>query len=264
MARQRNPQSVEAEKLFREGTPLVDIAEKLGVPAGTVRRWKHDQNWDGKQPAEKKTAKKKKTNVRKDKPSVRNHGGAPPGNQNALGNSGGAPPGNQNAFKHGGYSAVFWDSLDDEEQEMIDQQPDDEEQLLIDEIKLLSVRERRIMRRIKKYSEVKGGLAIRAVMTTEHKRKFATPADKELYEEKVREKIEAGDRLPGEAYTANSQTEATYDIVLKLEEALTRCQAQKQRCLDTLFKLRQAKGAGGSDLVKDWIEAVMGENDDGQ
>lgn len=29
-----------AEKLFLEGTKLVDIAEKLGIPEGTVRRCK--------------------------------------------------------------------------------------------------------------------------------------------------------------------------------------------------------------------------------
>ena len=48
MARQRSPQSIEAERMYKdEKMLLVDIAAKLGVPASTVRRWKSDQDWDG-------------------------------------------------------------------------------------------------------------------------------------------------------------------------------------------------------------------------
>lgn len=58
MARARSPDSIKAEELYRTGMKLVEIAEKLGVPASTVRRWKSTQDWDGK-------GKKKKTSVRK-------------------------------------------------------------------------------------------------------------------------------------------------------------------------------------------------------
>jgi len=56
-------------------------------------------------------------------------------------------------------------------------------------------------------------------------------------------------------------TEATYDIVQRLEEALTRCQAQKQRCIDSLCRVRQNKGSGGSEVVNDWISGVLGGAD---
>ena len=36
------------------------------------------------------------------------------GNVNAVGNHGGAPPGNQNALKHGGWSAVMFGSFSEE------------------------------------------------------------------------------------------------------------------------------------------------------
>ena len=41
VARKRNPKTDEAEKLFRKGLKLKDIASRLEVPEGTVRRWKN-------------------------------------------------------------------------------------------------------------------------------------------------------------------------------------------------------------------------------
>lgn len=41
MAAKKNPLSEEAQELFMSGMRLVDIAAKLGVPSGTVRRWKN-------------------------------------------------------------------------------------------------------------------------------------------------------------------------------------------------------------------------------
>ena len=35
----------EAFEMFRHGSKLKDIAEQLGVPAGTVRRWKCTDKW---------------------------------------------------------------------------------------------------------------------------------------------------------------------------------------------------------------------------
>ena len=46
MARQRSPDSIKAEELYRSGMNLVDIARELGKPEGTVRRWKSTQKWD--------------------------------------------------------------------------------------------------------------------------------------------------------------------------------------------------------------------------
>lgn len=142
MARARSPNSMEAEKMYRSGMKLVEIAKKMGVPEGTVRRWKSTQKWDDKEKnkserSEKKEGKKK-ANVRKP--------GPPKGNKNAEGS--GAPERNKNALKHGGYSAVYWDVLSDEEQEMIEGTPNNEEALLMEQIQLFAVRERRLMKAI--------------------------------------------------------------------------------------------------------------------
>lgn len=62
MARAPDPRAEQAEKLFREGKKLIEIAETLGVPEGTVRSWKNRYNWDDKSNA---TLQNKKRNVAK-------------------------------------------------------------------------------------------------------------------------------------------------------------------------------------------------------
>ncbi|HEM3666978.1 TPA: terminase [Streptococcus suis] len=73
--------------MYHEGMKLVDIAEKLGLPPGTIRRWKSSYKWE----VESERSDKNKANVRKK--------GGQPNNKNATG-----PPGNHNAVKHGLFS----------------------------------------------------------------------------------------------------------------------------------------------------------------
>lgn len=46
MAAKKNPLSDKACELYKSGMKLVDIAAKLDVPPGTVRRWKSTHSWD--------------------------------------------------------------------------------------------------------------------------------------------------------------------------------------------------------------------------
>lgn len=86
MPKAKNPRADKAEALFREGLKLVEIAKRLDLPAGTVRRWKNTYGWQSER------SDKKKANVRKRR-------GAPKGNTNATG-----PPGNKNAERYGFFS----------------------------------------------------------------------------------------------------------------------------------------------------------------
>lgn len=61
MPREPNKKAEEAKQLYHKGIPLVDIAKKLDVPAGTVRRWKSTYNWDNKNQSERSD---KKANIR--------------------------------------------------------------------------------------------------------------------------------------------------------------------------------------------------------
>ena len=249
MPRARSPDSIEADKLYKSGMALVDIAKKLGKPEGTVRRWKSTQKWD--ENSKKKQGERSQKKSGSEKASVRKRGGQP-GNQNCKGKQNakghGAPKGTQNALKHGGYSAVYWDTLDDEEKELIETMPQDEEEILINQIMLFTVRERRIMKAINKYREAKGGVYVSGVTKFEEKRMFKDDAERELYDNRVQEKVEKGDRLPGEHYS--------------LEKELTSVQSQKTKAVDALAKLRfeKEKIAGeskGNELVRTWAESVI-------
>lgn len=254
MARARSPDSIEAEKLYQSGMKLVEIAEKLNVPAGTVRRWKSTQKWGNPGKTKSERSDKKKANVRKP--------GAPKGNKNAEG--AGAPEGNHNALKHGGYSAVYWDVLTEEEKEMIGGAPTNEEALLIEQIQLFAVRERRLMQAINKYSAAKGGQYVSGVANFEDRRKFKTPDEEESYKKAVEKKVKKGERLPGERQSIQTSTGATIDLVARLERELTSVQSKKTKAIDSLIRLRLENrklndAEKGNELVDDWIASIMGE-----
>ncbi|MCU7380501.1 phage terminase small subunit [Clostridiales Family XIII bacterium ASD5510] len=252
MPRARSPNSIEAEKLYHEGMRLVDIADKLGVPAGTVRRWKSTQNWDtkegnGSKKKQSERSEKKKANVRK-KP------GPPKGSKNAAGH--GAPKGNKNALKHGGYSAIYWDTLDEEEQEMIEGTPKDEEDLLIEQIMLFGVRERRLMQAINKYKGAKGGVYVDGAIRNETKRTFKDETEAQIYEERIKAKVEAKERLPGDVYNMTTSTSSTADLVARLERELTSVQSKKTKAIESLAKLRLEKQKLQRELTEDGAAEV--------
>lgn len=174
-------------------------------------------------------ATKRKRNITN--PAPKRKRGAPVGNRNAVGNSGGAPVGNTNALIHGGYSPAYMDTLTEDEKALLNSEPQDSETLLREEIDLLTIRERRIMARIRKITEFDEkakmgmGQVVAGIIRNEEKREFDTKADKELFETVQRGKIESGTLLPGHKYSVSTRTEATYDVIHRLEEALTRCQA---------------------------------------
>lgn len=183
---------------------------------------------------------------------------APKGNKNAVGNRGGAPKRNTNALKHGGYAKIFWEDLTPEENAMVRTMPTDPEELLIDQIKLLTVREYRIMKRIAYFNGIESGQVLSDVVRSEDKRQFADKEEKALYDERIAEKVEAGDRLPGHPYHVQTRTEATHNIILRLEEVLTRIQDEKRRCLDSLIGLHRKGGMSfTATLVDDWVTAVL-------
>lgn len=65
MARSPNEKAEEAKKLYKKGLKLVDIADKLEVPAGTVRRWKSTYKWDGEQESERSDKKSERSEKNK-------------------------------------------------------------------------------------------------------------------------------------------------------------------------------------------------------
>ena len=123
---------------YKKGMKYREIAEKYGVSLSAVKSWAA-RYWkkEGCNQAEKKLQPKKK------KVATR---GAQPNNRNAAGHGG--PPGNKNALKTGEFEALFFDTLVPEEKQLIGSMPTDKGSLLLHEIQLLTVRERRMLQRI--------------------------------------------------------------------------------------------------------------------
>lgn len=197
MARAPDERQEQAKELFLQGMKLIDISKALEVPVGTIRSWKNRYNWDEKSNA---TLHKRKRNVAKAK-------GGQPGNQNAIGNHGGAAPeGNKNAVTTGEFETLLFDCLDPEEKQLAAAVPNDKEQLLFQEIQLLTVRERRMLKRIENLRQAD----------------FTTVSRKSG--------IEKG------KMTDLSENRATLGQIQNIEDALTRVQARKQAAIDSLHR----------------------------
>lgn len=116
MARAPDPRIESAKAMYLAGQKLIDIANQLDLPEGTVRRWKCTHKWD---------------NERSDKKSERSHKrkrGAQPGNHN----SSGGPPGNRKAEKYGFFSK----HLPEETVSIIQEMPTDPLDVLWDQIQI--------------------------------------------------------------------------------------------------------------------------------
>lgn len=197
MARAPDERQEQAKELFLQGMKLIDISKALEVPVGTIRSWKNRYNWDKKSNA---TLHKRKRNVAKAK-------GGQPGNQNAIGNHGGAAPeGNKNAVTTGEFETLLFDCLDPEEKQLAASVPNDKEQLLFQEIQLLTVRERRMLKRIEN---------LRQADFTTVKKKKGTEKDK---------------------WTDLDEEHAMLGQIQNIEDALTRVQARKQAAIDSLHR----------------------------
>lgn len=257
----------QAFKDYKKGMKYKDIAEKYEVTVSCIKSWAARYWNKDKEKGEVATDNKKGCNQKSVKSQPKSRG-APKGNKNALGNNGGAPLGNKNALKHGGYSQIYWDTLDEEERELIETAERNEEELLMDQIKLLTVRERRLMQAISKYRKLeneKGGLAVSGVVTSHQKRTFSDDeegkAERKQYNALKQEKIEDGkiSYLGYDKYTQTT-TEAAYNIILRLERELTAVQSKKTKCIEALAALHEKRTdneEGG--LVDDWIAALEGD-----
>ena len=216
-----------AKKDSAKGMKYREIAEKYGVSESAVKSWA-SRYWKS-QPKKKKVATKNK------------RPGAPKGNKNAVGNNGGAPIGNQNALTHGGYSAIYWDTLTDDEKDLIDTMPKSEEELLLDTIRLCSIRERRLLQAIEKVKATKGEQVLESITRIEDKRSFADKEEEAEYNLLKAEKIAAGGRMPGEKYHLQTNTESKSSALLRIEQELTRVQKAKEKAISSLAKLNIEK-----------------------
>ena len=230
MPRVRDPNRIRAFEIYKENggnIDLVEIASQLNISPGTVRGWKSKDNWDRQL---KGTFQKKNTERSKKK-------GAQPGNKNAVGHGGTGPPGNKNAVKTGEFETLLFDSLDPEEKKILNMVQLDKEQLLLQEIQLLTIRERRMLKRIDNLKHSSG------IYIHENENDSVPPG---MTVVEYVSGIEKGNPTNLKKY------QGVLGQIQSIEEALTRVQASRQRAIESLHKF-------GYDDAKLELEAMKFE-----
>ena len=163
---------------------------------------------------------------------------------------------------------MYWDTLSEEERTLVEGMPKSEEELLIEQIQLFSVRERRIMTAINKYRNSDSPVALSFNQRSERKRAFENDEDKEEYARRISEKIKAGERLPGNEYSAFTQTENKDQIIARLESELSNVQSKKTKAIEALAKLhlenRKLDGDNkGNEVVREWTQRILEQRRNG-
>ena len=133
------------------------------------------------------------------------------GNTNSIGNKGGhAPEGNKNSVVTGEYENIYKDVLEPEELELYEKiKTDDREQLLIEEYKILTIREQRMLKRIQELKQRGKDMTINFIRNKKSKSEVETVTD----------------------------AEPTLNMIQRIEDGLTRVQEAKRKVLESLTKL---------------------------
>ena len=224
MARKRDPRRDEAKKIWLESNgekQLKEIASELNVSDSQIRKWKSQDKWSAEL----------KSNVTNGKSNVTNQGGAPIGNQNAKGNKGNSraspPKRNKNALKTGEYETIFFDTLSDDEKDIYSSLDDDPSFVLSEEIRLLKIRQLRMMKRIKK---AESGLNDEEVDRLQQMRKIKTPIEKDGKKLEIKREVMQDVQVSRKTYRK-------IDDILSIEDALTRISNQLTKAIKQLNAL---------------------------
>lgn len=217
MPRPRSPNRDKAFELWKESgknRTLKEIAQELGVSESQVRKWKNLDKWDEAQALPNVTksignAAESKGNVTiEEKTPKRKRGGQ---------------KGNQNRYVHGLYANPTMDMIPHEELNRLSQMNfDNPAELLIDEIMLLTVRERQLMESIQKYQDQKNGLSLDGVT----RRTVESEGVKGSRSKQVE---------------TTTRTRDVFDVIQKLQAELTKVQKEKRQYLSELRILRAQK-----------------------
>ncbi len=250
MPKARSPNRNKAFELYEQsnGTiPLVEIANALGETDGTVRGWKSKDKWESKlngtfqtndtersekKKPNKKNSKKSSSSLYNEKSDVPIMGtnenretnikqktrGAPKGNSNAKGNRGGkgAPPKNKYALATGEYETIIMNDIFSETELALINTETNVYVELDQELKYWSVREYRMLVRIKKLEDTKKELMVSSITTTDSETE--------------------GGNFTGTTKGKSTFLKNTLDEILRIEEALTRVQANKLKVLEKIHK----------------------------
>ena len=217
MPRARSPNRDKAFELWLESgksRTIKNISEELGVSENQVRKWKNQDKWENREALPNVTKSNGNTiqtngNItNQSKPAKRKRGGQ---------------KGNKNRYEHGLYANPTMDMIPRQELERL-QRMDfaDQESIIIDEIILLTSRERQLLESIQRYQDQKNGLSLDGVTR------------------RVVENEGARDSRSKQVETT-TRTRDVFDVIQKLQAELTKVQKEKRQYLSELRILRTQK-----------------------
>lgn len=229
MAKKRNPKRDKALKIFIERNGEVsnrELASFLSIPEKTISAWKSRDKWN-------EVLQNENCSTAKDDCSTTKKGGAPPGNKNAVGNKGNSraspPKRNKNALKTGEFETIFADTLTEQEREIYSGLSDDPLFVLSEEIRLLKIRQHRMMVRIQEAEKGLNQVETDQLSELRGRRQYV---DSEKGGKKV--SIE----IPTMVVTEKREKSfRKIEDILAIEEALTRISAQLTRAVKQLNDL---------------------------
>ena len=140
-------------------------------------------------------------------------------NKNSKGNKGGpgAEKGNKRALTTGEYENIFSGVFSEEENAIFENYKiENKKKALLEELKVLTIREYRMLHRIKKIQDKNKDMTISSISKTNYQ---STEWNKE------------------NATTTLTHAEDTTMMIQRIEEALTRVQESKRRCIESLGKI---------------------------
>lgn len=140
-------------------------------------------------------------------------------NKNAKGNKGGpgAEKGNKRALTTGEYENIFSGVFSEEENDIFNNYKiENKKNALLEELKILTIRERRMLQRIQNLQEKNKDMTIESISKTNYQ---STQWNKE------------------NSTTTITHAENTTLVIQQIEEALTRVQESKRRCIESLNKV---------------------------
>lgn len=159
--------------------------------------------------------------IRKNK-LTRNRSELNKGNQNAIGNSGGyGTEGNKNAVVTGEYENIYKDVLDAEEIEIYNNiKINNKADALLNEYRILTIREKRMLERIKNLKQRGKDMTINFIRNKK-----------------------------GKENETITDAEPTINLIQRIEEGLTRVQEAKRKCIESLIKLESGEGGNPNENI---------------
>ncbi|WP_103021473.1 hypothetical protein [Salinibacter altiplanensis] len=191
--------------------PRCGAENRDGAPCGLPAGWGTDHKGEGR---------------------CKHHGGATEG--------AGAPEGNKNAVTTGEHESIFYDTLGEKEQELWHAVDADQLAQLDEQIRLINIRERRMLKRIQRIKRQE------LTLTARETEEGAAPS--------------AGASV--QVDTEREQHTATIERIQRIEKALTRVQAEHRKLIREKYRILKDQPADNSEKLDELLGRMSSMRDD--